>query len=69
MTWTNVELSTDLFCGIHMGAINQEVLKNFSCNWCSEITLIKLLPHLPGDNDLIKLQSVGTPQFQAPLKF
>ena len=66
MIWTNVELSTDAFCGIHLGAFNQEVLKNFSSNWCSEITLIKLLPHLPGANELIKLQSVGAPQFEAP---
>ena len=30
--WTNIELSSEMFCGIHLSAISQEVLKNLLCN-------------------------------------
>ena len=36
-----------MFCGINMKAISQ-VLVNLIRNMCSEITLLKLLPHLRG---------------------
>ena len=36
------------FCGIHLIEISQEILLNIICNMCLEITLKKLLPHLPG---------------------
>ena len=40
-----------MFCCIHLRAIPQ-VLMHLICNMCSEITLLKLLPHLPGINEL-----------------
>ena len=39
-------------CGIHLRAIPLEMLMKFR-NLCSDITLLKLLPHLPRDNELI----------------
>ena len=35
ITWTNVDLSSKVFCGIHLGAISQEVLMNLTitCVW------------------------------------
>ena len=52
ITWTNVDVSSKLFCGIHLGAISLEVLLNFSCNLCSEIVLETLRPPIPGANEL-----------------
>ena len=49
ITWTNVDISSEVFRGIHIIAISQEVLMNLICNMCSEITLLKLLP---GTNEL-----------------
>ena len=40
------------FCGIHLTAISQEMLMNLNCYRCLEITLLKLPPHLSGDNKL-----------------
>ena len=37
ITWTNVDLSSKLFCGIHHRPIPQEVFMNLICNFCSEI--------------------------------
>ena len=50
--WTSVDLSSKMFCGIHLRAISQEVLMNLISNMCSEITLLNLPPHLPGTNEL-----------------
>ena len=47
ITWTNVDLSSKVFSGIHMRAI-LEVLQNIIYNMCSDITLLKLLPRLFG---------------------
>ena len=41
--------------GIHLKTILQEVLINLIRNICSKIELLKLLPHLPGINELTKL--------------
>ena len=40
ITWINMDLSSNRLCGIHLGAISQEVLLNFIRNMCSEITLL-----------------------------
>ena len=45
ITWTNVDLSSKLFSGIHLRAISPEVLMYLICNMCSDITLLKL--HVP----------------------
>ena len=42
-----------MFGGINLRAVLQEVLMNLIHNMCSEITLLKLLPYLPGGNELI----------------
>ena len=42
-----------VFRGIHMRAISQDELMNLICNMCSEITLLKWLPHPPGANETI----------------
>ena len=41
-----------MFYGIHLGAISQEVLINLILKMCSEIRLLKFLPHLPDANEL-----------------
>ena len=41
-----------MFFGIHMRTISQETLMNFTRYMCSEITLLPLLPHHPGANEL-----------------
>ena len=38
-----------------MRAISPEVRMNFIRNMCSEILGLRLLPHLPGDNELMHL--------------
>ena len=52
ITWTNVDLSSKVFCGIHLRPISQEVQMNLIQNMCSEITPLILLPHLPGATEL-----------------
>ena len=49
ITWTNVHLSSNSLCGIHLRVISQEVLMNLICIMCSEITLLK--SHLPEANE------------------
>ena len=51
--WTSVASSLGMFCGIYLRAILQEVLKNLISNICLEVTLLELLPHLPGANELM----------------
>ena len=52
ITWTNVDLPSKTFCGIHLRAIWQEVLMNLIRNPCSKITISRLLSHLLGTNEL-----------------
>ena len=52
ITWTNVDLSSKVFCGIHLRGISQEVLMNLIHNMWSEITPLELVPHLPAVNEL-----------------
>ena len=51
--WTNVDLSSKVFYGIHMRAILHEMLMNLICNMYFQITFFKL-PHLLGAKELIK---------------
>ena len=46
ITWSNVNLTAKVFCGIHMRAISQEVVMNLICNMCSEVTHFILPLHL-----------------------
>ena len=46
-------LSSKVFCSIHLRAVSEEVLVNLICNLCWNITLLKLLPHFPGLDELI----------------
>ena len=43
ITWTNVDLSSKMFCGIHLKAISQEELMSL----IHHITLLKLHCHIP----------------------
>ena len=52
-----VDLSSKVFCGIHLRAISQEALMNLICNICSEITILKLV-HLPGANELNDIRDI-----------
>ena len=58
LIWINIGLgnadwSFKEFCGIHLKAITLEMLMNQIHNMCLEITLLNLLPHLPGPmNDI-----------------
>ena len=38
ITWTNVDLWSKVFCGIHLRAFSQEVLMNLIHNMCLDIT-------------------------------
>ena len=51
-TGINVDLPSKVFGGIHLRAILQKVTMTLICNMCLEITLLKLLLHLPGANEL-----------------
>ena len=53
MTRNNVYLSSKVSCDIHLRAIEQ-VFINLTCSMYSEITLLKLLPYLPGATELSK---------------
>ena len=48
----NICLSSKVFCGINRGAVSEEVLMNLIRNIGSKITLVELLPYLPGANEL-----------------
>ena len=50
--WTNVNLSSKMFCCIHLAGIPQEKLPNLNCNMYSKITLLKSKPHFLGANEL-----------------
>ena len=51
----NFDLSSKMYCGFHLKAIPQEVLMKLYCEMFREITLLKLLPHLPGVSELISV--------------
>ena len=53
ISWAIVNLSSNLFRGIHSRAISRDLLMNLTRNMCSEITFLELTPHLPGANYLI----------------
>ena len=55
LTSTNVDPSSKVFFGIHLRAMPHEVLTILICNMCLEITLLKLISHLPGANDFLTL--------------
>ena len=50
--WTNDGFSWVRFCDIHLRAISQQVPKVLFCIMSLKILLLKLLPHLPGVNEL-----------------
>ena len=50
---TNADLSSKVFCGIHLMVISKEMRINFIRNMYWGVTLLKLLPHLPGSNKLV----------------
>ena len=49
ITLTDIDLSSEVFYGIHLRPISQ-VLMNLILDMCLGIALLKLLPHLPGDD-------------------
>ena len=53
LTWTNVHLSSNVYCGIPVRAISQEVHMDLICDMCSEITILKWLPDLPGTTEFL----------------
>ena len=57
ITWTNVDLSSCVFCGIQLKSISQEVSKNSICNMCSGITrLLLTLQHITSANELLNMK-------------
>ena len=52
ITWTNDHLSSNVLCGIYVRQMSQAVLMNLIRDMYSKITLVKLLRHLPGANEL-----------------
>ena len=52
ITWTNVELSPKVFCGIHLRSISKQMLMKSIRNIYWEITLLKSLTHHPESNEL-----------------
>ena len=57
---TNVDLSSNVFCGIHLTANSQVVFTNLIRNMCSKITFSKLRPHLTGTNELMNISEGET---------
>ena len=55
ITWTNADLSSVKYCGIHLMAISHEMLKTSTLEVSFKITNLRLYPHLPGTNELIKI--------------
>ena len=53
ITWTNVDLLSVVFCGIHLRAIFWEVLKISICKMSLKITILKLLLYLPKTNEFM----------------
>ena len=47
ITWTYVDLSSKIFCVIHLRSILQGMSMNLIHNMCSGTTLSKLQPHNP----------------------
>ena len=45
ITYANVDLSSKVFCGIHLRAISQEELLNLIHNMCSENKVLTLAYH------------------------
>ena len=60
-TWTNVDQSSVRFWGIHLRAVTLGVWKLLFCRTNLKILLLKLLPHLPGSNELICMLYLATP--------
>ena len=50
ITKTSVDLWSQVFFGVQLMAISYKVFMNR--NMCSQIVLLKLLPHLSGANEL-----------------
>ena len=51
--WTNIDLSSVRFCGIHLKTISQEMLKKSVDTWmCLKFVILNSQPHLPGVNEL-----------------
>ena len=74
ITWTNIDLSSEMFTGIHLRTISQEMLMNLTRNMCSEITLSNYY-HIDGfvqdcsnsiANALELLQSCTKPSIYRP---
>ena len=63
MTWTNVDLSSMEFCGIHLTTILQAAHEISVHGMSLKIKILKLWPHLAGANEL---KSQQTP-LSAPL--
>ena len=55
ISWTNVDLTSNVFSGIHLSAILEDIPMNLVHNMHSEITLLILLPLLPGAYKLIQV--------------
>ena len=53
ITWTNVDLSSMEFCGIHLTTILQAAHEISVHGMSLKIMILKLQPHLPGANELI----------------
>ena len=55
MTWSNADLKSQTFYGIHLGVNSQEIPINLIRIICLEIILLKSAPHLSGVNELFIL--------------
>ena len=44
ITWTNVNFSKEVLCGIHTRAISKEIILNLICNIWSDFILLNFLP-------------------------
>ena len=49
---TNVDQSSEVFCGIFILCNFITIVHHLICNVCSEFKILKLLPPLPGANEL-----------------
>ena len=53
ITWTNADLLSQVFCGIHLRTISQEMLEITILVISLKITNLRLQPHILGANELI----------------
>ena len=67
ITWIDVDLSSKVFCGIHLRLISQEVVMNLICNLCLENHIFNMTATSPRDKELRKCSYIMLHLTHCPL--